>query len=79
MSSPEQESAVMAAQGPGMAVTLISFSMQAWTSFVPGSEIPGVPASEMRAITFPFLRSSMMAVSFDASLNLWKLLRGVGI
>lgn len=76
VSSPEQHRAVMAAQAPGMGLTAIFWAMQAWMSWVPGSEIPGVPASEMSPIVFPLRRSSMISFSLEDSLNLWKLLRG---
>ena len=53
MASPEFTSAGISAVGPGRVSTGISFSTHVLTSKKPGSEIPGVPASEISAIVCP--------------------------
>ena len=51
--NPEFTSAGIRAVGPGRVSTGISFSTHVLTSKKPGSEIPGVPASDIRAIVCP--------------------------
>ena len=58
---PDMVSAVIQAAAPGMAVTSIPKSRHMRTSSSPGSEIPGVPASVISAISFP---SRSCSVSF---------------
>ena len=50
---PHTDSAVKGALAPGIGSTLICFSTHARTNSRPGSEIPGVPASETRAMLRP--------------------------
>ena len=46
--------AVITALGPGRAVISCHAARTSLTSAYPGSEIPGVPASLISAISFPF-------------------------
>ena len=46
---------VVTAQAPGIDVILILLSSSSFINTEPGSEIPGVPASETRATDFPSL------------------------
>ncbi len=41
--------AAISAEAPGIDITSIPFSIQAETNLTPGSEIVGVPASEIKA------------------------------
>ena len=45
--------AVATADGPGIGTILILFLTHSLTKTEPGSEIAGVPASEIRDINFP--------------------------
>ena len=56
---PDAEIAVITADGPGRAVTSIPAARTSCISAYPGSEIPGVPASEISAISFHSCRSAM--------------------
>jgi hypothetical protein len=56
--SPETASAVVTADGPGRAVTLMPAAAAAATSRYPGSLMPGVPASVTSRTSLPALRSS---------------------
>lgn len=56
------------AVAPGRTSTGISFWRQARVSKKPGSETPGVPASEICATDFPLLRSLIIPLSFWCSL-----------
>ena len=49
--------AVVAAQGPGIQTTLYPFLLAADTSSSPGSLMTGSPASDIRAMVLPSLRS----------------------
>ena len=40
-------------------------------TIVPGSEIPGIPASEIIAIFLPFCKSLIISTDAFVSLNLW--------
>jgi hypothetical protein len=53
LGSPEFTRAGIRAVGPGSVSTGISFSIHVLISKNPGSEIPGVPASETSAIVCP--------------------------
>ena len=57
-------------EGPGMGKILTSLSMQALTNKSPGSEIVGVPASEIKDKIFPSPKYSMIFCSSFCSLNL---------
>src|SRR5581483_7418164 len=56
--SPEATSAAIAAEGPGTTRTSIPASTHARTSRYPGSESPGIPASEITATSSPERRTS---------------------
>ena len=58
------------ADGPGTGITLIFFSLANFTKNSPGSEIKGVPASDIRDIIFPPSISSKISLHFFVSLNL---------
>lgn len=51
---PELINALIAAQAPGIGIISIFSLIASLTIFSPGSEIPGVPASETSAIFSPF-------------------------
>lgn len=53
---PDAASAVTAAQGPGIGVTVMPEATAEATISVPGSETHGVPASETRATDLPVAR-----------------------
>ena len=55
MSNPEEIIALIAAHAPGIGTISILFSIAPLTTSAPGSEIPGVPASETIATFCPFL------------------------
>ena len=63
--------AAATAEGPGMGMTLISLLMHSLTNIEPGSEMLGVPASDIKEIIFPDLRYSIIFITFYFSLNLW--------
>ena len=48
--NPLSAIAVVIAEAPGMGKILISFLIHSLTKILPGSEIPGVPASETNEI-----------------------------
>ena len=50
---PEHIIAFIAAQAPGIGITLIFLSIAFFITSSPGSDIPGVPASDTNAIFFP--------------------------
>ena len=50
--NPEHISADIPATGPGIGITSISFSIASFTIASPGSEMPGVPASDTIATFF---------------------------
>ncbi len=66
--SPDMLKEEVAAQGPGIVSISISFSQASFMSLYPGSEIPGVPASETSAIFFPFSNSLASSIDFSVSL-----------
>ena len=51
--NPDPINAEITELGPGMGLTKISFSLAFCTISNPGSEIRGVPASEIKAIDLP--------------------------
>jgi hypothetical protein len=55
----------MTADGPGSAVTSIFSASTSCMSANPGSEIPGVPASEMRAISFHSFNRDIILSDLD--------------
>ncbi len=52
--NPDEIIALIAAHAPGIGIISISFSIASFTISSPGSDIPGVPASETIAIFSPF-------------------------
>ena len=68
---PLIDTAVETAEGPGIGVILILFLTHSFTNIAPGSEILGVPASDINEIIFLDLRRSMILFKFFDSLNLW--------
>ena len=69
--SPELTSAGMRAVAPGSATTCWPAAMASRASRKPGSLMPGVPASLMRATVSPAFSRSTMAAEVPCSLNLW--------
>ena len=67
---PATEIAAVTADGPGTGITLIFFSLANFTKNSPGSEIKGVPASDIKDIIFPPSISSKISLHFFISLNL---------
>ena len=70
MLKPEQISAFTKADAPGIGIISILFSIAFFTISSPGSDIPGVPASETNAMFFPSNKFSINIgdVSFSDSL-----------
>ena len=66
VSNPEIESAAIGDDGPGIGIISVSGSSSSifFIKNCPGSEIPGVPASEIRAIFFVSLRVSIIKSTF---------------
>ena len=60
---PEQINAFINAHAPGIGITSISFFIACLTISSPGSEIPGVPASETNAIFCP--SNNLLMSTFD--------------
>merc|ERR1711991_241253 len=61
---PLIETAAATADGPGMGNILIPFLMHSLTKIEPGSEILGVPASDIKEIIFPDFRYSIILTTF---------------
>ena len=57
--------------GPGKGIILIPFLTHSFTKIAPGSETPGVPASEIREIIDPVCNRLIILYKFLDSLNLW--------
>ena len=68
MGRPDTESAATAALGPGTGTTGRPSARASRTRRKPGSEIPGVPASETRATERPARSASRMRSPFHFSL-----------
>ena len=66
---PQIDIAAVTADGPGTGTTFILFLTQLFNNNFPGSDIKGVPASEMREIIFPSDKSSEIFLVFFFSLN----------
>ena len=56
MSNPERVRATSTLEGPGIDTTLNPSLIISSTNLLPGSEIKGVPASEMRAMFTSFFK-----------------------
>ena len=56
MGNPEDESAARRDEAPGIGIMDILFSIARRIILYAGSEIPGVPASEIKARSFPLPR-----------------------
>ena len=54
--NPLTETAAAKADGPGIGIISINSSIQALIKIAPGSEMHGVPASEIKDIIFPDLK-----------------------
>ena len=54
-----------------MGIILIFFFIHSLTKIAPGSEILGVPASEINETISPDFKSSIILDKFFVSLNLW--------
>ena len=68
---PEFTNAGTNAVGPGRVSIVIFFNTQVCTNKYPGSEIPGVPASEINATFLPSKMSCAIFSTCACSLNLW--------
>ena len=57
--------------GPGKGITSIPFLTHSFTKIAPGSETPGVPASEIREIIDPSLKKpdGMSVTVYDKKMN----------
>ena len=73
---PDDTRAGMHAVGPGRVSTTIPSSAQARASRKPGSEMPGVPASETSATLSPPRMRSLTASTVWCSFHLWWLWQG---
>jgi len=58
-------------EAPGIGMTRISSSTALFISEYAGSEIPGVPASEIKATDFPSLKRPIIFSSFAFELYEW--------
>ena len=68
---PDTESADMTAEAPGIGITSILLLRASFTSWAPGSDIAGTPASLTKTTFFPFFNSSikyLLAFSLLSSL-----------
>ena len=68
--NPLTETAAAKADGPGIGKISIVSSIQAFIKMAPGSEILGVPASDISEINLPDFKSSIIFNVFFFSLNL---------
>jgi len=71
---PEADRAVMTADGHGRAVTSNHWASISCKSAYPGSEIPGVPASDISAISFHSFRREIILSDlyiFEVSNRSW--------
>ena len=68
---PELTRAGIKAVAPGRHSISILFLMHSRINKNPGSEIPGVPASEINAIWIPLFYFSIIDISFLCSLCTW--------
>ena len=76
---PLPAKAVTGADAPGMAVTGMFFSRQALTIKYPGSEMTGMPASEISAISSPCCKKFRACSNFFSSLWSLKLIRRLAL
>ena len=70
VSKPDAIKALIAAQAPGIGITSIFSSIAFFAITSPGSEIPGVPASETTAIFLPSFNLFIKKSSLSSSLCL---------
>ena len=68
---PLIDNAVITDETPGIGVTGISLLIHSLTNILPGSDIAGVPASEISEIILPSIKSFIISMVFFFSLNLW--------
>ena len=73
LGNPLDTRAVVAAQGPGMQITLIPFEVAFFMSSSPGSQILGIPASLTIATDFSEFNSSINREVLLCELFLLKL------
>jgi hypothetical protein len=67
---PEGINAFIKAHAPGTGIISILFFIASFTISSPGSDIAGVPASDTKAILFPFNIFSMRILLLDFSICL---------
>ena len=58
-------------EGPGIGKISIELLTHSWISNLPGSDIVGVPASDIKQIIFFWARLFIISSTFSLSLNLW--------
>ena len=68
---PLIDTAVETADAPGIGIIFISFLIHSFTKIDPGSEMLGVPASEIKEIISPDFKRLIILSKFLISLNLW--------
>ena len=68
--NPLADNAVVTADGPGNGIISISFFTHSFINKPPGSEMFGVPASEIIETIEPFFNISIIFGKFFFSLNL---------
>jgi len=66
--NPEITSPEMPAEGPGSVLTAIPSLRALLTTLKPGSDIPGVPASDINATSLPFLSKLIILGILSSSL-----------
>ena len=65
---------VITDEAPGIGVTGISLFIHSFTNILPGSDIAGVPASEISEIILPPIKLIIISLDFFFSLNFWSKL-----
>ena len=71
VSIPEHIKEFIIAHAPGIGTIFIPSSMHFFITSSPGSQIPGVPASDTNAIFCPSCNFSINTFDFVSSLCLW--------
>ena len=77
--SPLRTSAVRDAEGPGSTSKGSPLCMKAATSRSPGSDMPGSPASDTKAIASPSATRPAISSALPSSLCSWQDMRGLDI
>ena len=70
VSKPDKVKATKTLDGPGIDIIFIFFFTNSLTSMLPGSEMRGVPASEIIAIDFPSFKKWIISSIFFTSFPL---------